>query len=190
MFRSFNLVLPLLSVIYALALTHILSRAVALVVARAQVIFSPLLALAMINAALFVYINWLSLWDLREVNGWTLYMITIQVVFAISLYSISSFAAPDVGAQPVDMETYYWQQRAPFYWACLACELISLPGNMAYLKTPNAQLFLQQNMAVLPMFVPTILALAVPKPWAQWIGGAGLFVLLIVFMVMFTGNLG
>jgi hypothetical protein len=188
--RSFNLVLSLLSVIYALALTHVLSRAVALVVARDRVRFSGLLALAMANAVLFVYMNWLSLWDLREAKAWDLYMISIQVIFAVSLYAISTFAAPSVGDQPVDMEAYYWRQRLPFYWACLASELISLPANLAYLQTPNAHLFLKENIAVLPMFAPTILALAVPKPWAQWLGGGGLFVMLTVFMVVFTGNLG
>src|SRR5581483_9228360 len=64
---AFDHVLVLLSFVFALALTHLLSRVGGLVVARKRVRFSPLLALAIVNAVAFVFENWLMLWTVR---GW------------------------------------------------------------------------------------------------------------------------
>src|SRR2546426_12807036 len=67
---AFEHVLLLLSFVYALALTHLLSRIGSLLLARARVTFSGLLALDMANAILLVFANWLSLWDIRGLREW------------------------------------------------------------------------------------------------------------------------
>jgi hypothetical protein len=38
--------------------------------------------------------------------------------------------------------------------------------------------------------VPSVLALAVPKPWAQWLAGVALLLVLIAFTVIFEGSIG
>gem|GEM_PF-2820022 len=45
-------------------------------------------------------------------------------------------------------------------------------ANLDYLKTANAALFLKENLTVLPMFIPTVTALASRKRWVQWAAGA------------------
>jgi hypothetical protein len=42
----------------------------------------------------------------------------------------------------------------------------------------------------LAMFPPIILALVVPKRWAQWVGGLGLLAANLAFLVMFERRLG
>ena len=45
-----------------------------------------------------------------------------------------------------------------------------------------------ENLVNLSMFVPIILALAVPKRWAQWAGGDLLFALNATFLVVEPGT--
>src|SRR5438552_19073120 len=85
---AFEHVTALLSFVYALALTHLLARIAELIIARERVKFSGLLALGMVNAVLMVFVNWLSLWDLRSVTNWDIASIAIQFLFAVSVYVI------------------------------------------------------------------------------------------------------
>jgi hypothetical protein len=63
----FEHVTLLLSFIYVIALTHLLSSTTGLILARDRVHFSPLLALWMILALGMLFNNWLAIWALRSV---------------------------------------------------------------------------------------------------------------------------
>src|ERR1043166_4441180 len=91
---AFEHVTALLSFVYALALTHLLARIAELVVARERVRFSGLLALGVAKASLLVFINSLSLWDLRSVKSWVSVTITVQFLFAIALYFLCVLVGP------------------------------------------------------------------------------------------------
>ena len=186
---AFEHVVLLLSFVYALALTHLLSRIGALLIARARVRFSGLLALAMANAIVLVYSDWLSLWDLRGIKSWDIASVTLQFVFAIMAYFMCSLAAPEGGEGEIDMEDFYWRQRQPFYWIILVLLVMSLAINAEYLETPDPSLFLKENMAVLPMFVPVGIALLFPARWAQWFGGIALFLMTTGFTIVFSSTL-
>ena len=187
---AFDHVTVLLSFVYALALTHLLTRMGSLLIARKRVIFSGLLCLAMANAILFVYSNWLELWDLHGIRAWDIVTISIQFAFAVMVYFVCILAAPEhTEGGEIDMEEFYRAQHRPFYFALLAAALLSLAGNFAYLKTPNAGLFLKENLGVLPMFVPVIAALVFSQRWMQWLCGAMLFLLLAGFTVAFSNTL-
>ena len=184
--NAFDHVILLLSFVYALALTHLLSRIGALFVARERVKFSGPLALAMGVAIILVYANWLGLWDLRGVNGWDLFSITTQFVFAILIYFICILVGPETTEGEIDLEAFYWQQRRPYYWAVIAAVCLSLAANAEFLKTPNTALFLRENFANLPMLVPPALALTVPARWAQWLAGIALLAMMIGFTIAFS----
>jgi hypothetical protein len=64
----FEHVTVLLSFIYVIALTHLLSSTTGLILARDRVRFSPLLALWMILALGILFNNWLAIWALRSVQ--------------------------------------------------------------------------------------------------------------------------
>ncbi|MBV9550210.1 MAG: hypothetical protein JO256_11115 [Alphaproteobacteria bacterium] len=96
---AFDHVLLLLSFVYALALTHLLSRTAALLVAGSRVRLSGLLILAMVNAAILVFGNWLVLWDAHGISTWGLYSIVMQFLLAVGQFFLCATAAPDIAAE-------------------------------------------------------------------------------------------
>ena len=187
---AFEHVTALFSFVYALALTHLLARIAELVVARDRVRFSGLLTLGMVNAILLVFANWLSLWDLRSIKIWDLASITVQFLFAINVFLICVLVGPKAHDEgPIDLEDFYWRQRPYFYGALLACALLSLFANLDYLKTANAVLFVKQNLTVLPMLIPTVLALISRRRWVQWAAGLCYLAMLLAYTIMFCSTL-
>jgi hypothetical protein len=188
---AFEHVTALLSFVYALALTHLLARIAELIVARERVRFSGLLALGMANAILLVFADWLSLWDLRSIKSWDLGSVTIQFLVAVSVFLICALAGPktpDEGS--LDLEDFFWRQRPYFYGAIVACLVLSMFANLDYLKTAtNAALFLKQNVTVLPMLIPTLLALVSRTRWIQWAAGLSFLAMVIGYLVAFCSTL-
>jgi hypothetical protein len=182
--NAFDHVILLLSFVYALALTHLLSRIGALFGARQRVKFSGPLALAMGVAIMLVYANWLGLWDLRGMKSWDLLSITTQFVFAVGVYLICILVGPEAGE--VDMDAFYWRQRRPYYWTVIVLIVLSLAANAEFLKTPDPALFARENLSNLPMFLPPALALTVTARWAQWLAGFSLLAMMIGFTIAFT----
>jgi hypothetical protein len=186
----FEHVTALFSFVYALALTHLLARIAELIVVRDRVTFSGLLALGMANAIVVVFANWLSLWDLHVITSWTLTSITIQLLFAINVFLICVLVGPKAHDEgPIDLEDFYWRQRPYFYGALVACAVLSLVANLDYLKTANASLLLKENLTVLPMFVPTVLALVFRNRWMQWAAGLCYLALILVYTIAFCHTL-
>src|SRR5438477_11008056 len=187
---AFEHVTALFSFVYALALTHLLARIAELVVARDRVRFSGLLALGMANAILLVFADWLSLWDLRSITSWDLASVTIQFLVAVSVFlscSLVGAKAPDEGE--IDLEDFFWRQRPYFYGAVVACLVLSMFANLDYLKTANAALFVKQNVTVLPMLIPTALALVSRKRWIQWAAGVCFLAMVLAYTIAFCSTL-
>jgi hypothetical protein len=187
---AFEHVTALLSFVYALALTHLLARIAELVVARERVRFSGLLALGMANAVLLVFINWLSLWDLRSVKSWDIVSIAVQFLFAIALYFLCVVVGPKTPDEgTIDLEDFYWRQRPYIYGVLLSIVILSLITNIAFLKSANASLFVKENLTVLPMLIPVALALVSRSRWAQWVGGLGYLALALGYTILFCSAL-
>lgn len=184
---AFELVLILLSFVYALALTHVLSRVGALVLAFNRVRFSGLLALAMLNAIVQVFLGWLLLWDFRA-QRWDILSIFAQFLMAIMNYFICVFASPERDSE-VDMDALYPLRRRPFYFSVLILYVLSIGSNVTLLKTPDASLFLRMNEISFASLPPIILPLCTPARWAQWVGGIGMLAFAIFFTVKFAGTL-
>jgi hypothetical protein len=187
---AFEHVTALLSFVYALALTHLLARIAELIVARDRVRFSGLLALGMANAVLLVFVNWLSLWDLRSMQSWDLASIAIQFLFAVAVYILCALIGPnmpDEGA--IDLEEFFWRQHRYFYAAVVAGLVLALLANLDFLKTANTALFIKENVATLLMLPPMLLALISRARWAQWTGGLLLLAMLIGFAIAFNSTL-
>ena len=187
---AFEHVLLLLSFIYVLALTHLLARVGNLIVARERVRLSGLGCVAILNAAMLVYSNWLGFWDLRGARQWGIVSVTTLFAFSVTIYFICSVAAPEPAAEgSIDMEAFYWRNRRPFYALIAVCMVLAILCNFAFLKTPNTALFFEENAATLPFFVPSLLALFVSARWAQWIGGVGLLALTVGVTIAFSSTL-
>jgi hypothetical protein len=187
---AFDHILLLFSFVFALALTHLLSRVGALLLARKRVRFSALPTLMILNAVGWVYANWLLLWDLHGIRNWDLASITTWFAFAVSNYFICVAAAPDVEpAGPIDMEQFYWDNRGLFYVLMLLATVLAMGTNIIFLRTSDPSLFFKATVDTAPNFVPPILALAVSARWAQWVSGLAIFGLTIWWTIGFSGSL-
>ena len=187
---AFEHVTALLSFVYALALTHLLARIAELFVARDRVRFSGLLALGMTNAVLVVFANWLSLWDFRSIKIWDLASITINFLFAINVFLICVLVGPKAHDEgPIDLEDFFWRQRPYFYGALLSIVILSLVANLAFLKSANASLFVKENLTVLPMLIPVVLALVSRARWAQWVAGLSYLAMDLAYTILFCSTL-
>ena len=188
--HAFDFVIVLLSFVFALALTHLLSRLATLMFAAERIAFSPLLSLAMLNAITLVLCDWLVLWDEHTIARWDVASITVNFALAISVFFACAAVAPEGAAdRPFDMEAYYWRNRRAIWLTMTATNIAALAANFIFLETPDAMLFLRTTLATLPFFVPCILALTVPARWAQWVSGVALFAFTVGFTIAFSGTL-
>jgi hypothetical protein len=187
---AFDHVLVLLSFVYALALAQLLTRIGVLMTVRKRVAFSGLLALAAGVSILLVYLNWLSLWDLRTVRDWDIVTISVQFALAVTLFFICGVSMPEApGEGRVDLEAFYWDQRSLYFGMLFAVIALSVAGNIAYFKTSDPSLFLRESNIPLLAAIPTALAWSVKARWAQWTGLGLNCALLIYFMIAFEGRL-
>jgi len=137
-----------------------------------------------------VFANWLSIWDLRSVKTWDLATITVQFLFAVAVYLTCVLVGPKTPDDgPIDLEDFFWRQRRYLYGALLACVLLALIANLAFLKTANARLFVQENAATLPMLVPTVLGLVSRARWAQWAAGLSYLAMVMWYTIVFCSTL-
>jgi len=182
---AFDHVVVLLSFVYALALTHLLSRMAGMLFARERVRFSGLLFLWMIAGILLVFLNWLSLWDAHGMRVWSLYSIIMQFLFAVAQYFVCALVAPEYPAEGViDMEALYWRTRIPLYGALIAVSLLAFFANLDLMQV-NPTLFLRQNVLLLVFSLPLGLAMAVRARWAQWVTTISYIANVIVFLTLF-----
>ena len=89
----FEHVTILLSFVFAIALTHLLSSTTELVTGRARVRFSGLLTLWMANALVGLLVNWLGLWGLTALKNWTVGDVLLQFVPAVLQYYTCSLVS-------------------------------------------------------------------------------------------------
>src|ERR1044072_3795136 len=117
----FQHVTVLVSFIFAIALTHVFSSASTLILERERVRFSWLLSVSMLNAALGVIINWLSLWQLGTLKHWTLGGGLLQLGWVLPKYfSCLLVAMPHNENGVLDMSSFFELQRRVIFSAPLA----------------------------------------------------------------------
>jgi hypothetical protein len=186
--HAFDFVVILVSFIYALALTHLLSRIGALILASVRI--APLVLLVAVNAAWAVFFSWLGLWGLHAMTNWDIGSILAQFAFAIGLYFICVFAAPGAEQGKTDTEAFYWAQYRRFYWSYIITITVGIAANTTFLESSDPSLFLKWNIASFPMYLPCILALTVKSRWAQWAAGIGLFAVTAAFALPIEMRIG
>jgi hypothetical protein len=188
--EAFHHVLSLLAFVFAVSLTSLLSRMSALFVARDRVTVSGLSVIAGLNCALLVYVNWLAMWELREVPDWNMMTISGIFAFALSIYFTSTLALPQSGGEgPIDLRAFYDRERVTYYVSWLVCELLAIVCNLLLANPRNATELYNENILNGMMLLPILLALAVRQGWAQWTGGLGLMAANLAFLIAFEDRL-
>jgi hypothetical protein len=82
----FEHVTILLSFVYALAVSHLLTSATELMWARDRVRVSWLQVVWMLNALLILFENWIGIWGLSALKQWDVAEVTIWFAAAINMF--------------------------------------------------------------------------------------------------------
>lgn len=188
---GFDFVLVLLSFVYALGLGHVLTSAGRLLVRREHVMFSGLLALAMANATLQVYVNWLSLWDFRSVERWDLLKITLFFAVAVITHLMCVVVSPEPefdqdDARRIDLARVFWNNHRWFYALYLILLLSFVAVSLFYLETATPELALKVAASNLPYIAIALIGLLVRRVWVQWAMGISMFGLTVYWLVLFA----
>jgi hypothetical protein len=122
------------------------------------------------------------------VAHWTLISVTIQFLFAASIYFCAVFVTPEKGVG-TDMEAFYWEQRRTIVLCELVTCLLSLLANTAFLQTASAGLFLKENLLILPFLVVLGVQFALPARRVQWACSSARLAAMLLFTTVFTDSL-
>lgn len=177
----------LLSFVFAIALTHLLTSTTELIWARDRVRVSWLQVLWMANALIALVIGWVGMYYLSTQTHWDTAEILINFVGAIIQYfscSLLSLRPRDEGA--IDMPAFFERQRPFVMSAFTGMMLMGLFENWwdrSLLGGPSSWLW--GEISVLPMLVFSLMGF-VPRRWAQWLGGAGLAAIQTYFLFTFA----
>ncbi len=191
----FEHVTILLSFVYAVALTHLLSSATELLIAGRRVRFSGLYALWVLNALFGVLINWVSLWGLVALKRWTIAEVTLQFLVAVTQYfTCSTFRVSEVRAgEPIDLPELFQQRRPLIFGAFLALDVVASfqnwwdRNNMGGLG-PND--WLGEDLAILPMGIASLLGGWARPTWLQWAGAVVMLAMMVFFLATYTLPMG
>ena len=169
----FEHVTVLLSIVYALALTHLLSSATELLIARKRVRLSGLYAAWVVTALVVLLSNWLSLWGLTALKHWTVAEVVIQFLSAVIQYfTCSTFRVSEAhGDDLIDLPALFQERRVLIFSAFLALALIATfqnwwdRNNMAGLKPGN---WIGEDLSIVPMALAVVAAGWARPRWLQW----------------------
>ncbi len=186
----FEHVTILLSIIFALAMTHILMSTTELVWARQKVRFYGLHALWMGNALLGLLVYWLTIWDLASVAHWTGFEIVFQFLPAIVQYfACSLLSMRREGNEIMDMKAFYESQRPAIFTAFSLMMITSMiqiyvdRNNLAGLHPPD---WMGAEIPVLPMLIATLIAGWAKPLWLQWTAGLFILALEVLFIAFYV----
>jgi hypothetical protein len=165
---AFEHVIALLSFVYALALTHLLSGIVALIRADNRVRFSWIFAFWMLNAFVTILADWISFWDLRNLPSWSVLAIAFTLLMAIANYLQAALVCPEVPAEgPVDLKVFHVEQSRRYIGAFLVSGMLALVANFVFGNMQNVSEWGAQNLAVVPLVVAAALAMIFRTRWVQ-----------------------
>jgi len=185
----FELVTVLLSFVFAIALTHLLTSSTELVWARDRLRFSGLQALWMLSAALSILVNWIGLEPLHAIKQWSIAEIEIQFVAAVVQYytcSLISIRPAEHGI--VDMRAFYERERPAIFSAYTTMGVISIFQNWWDQKTygvSGAELLKAEGIVVVMVLLTLTAGWARPKS-LQWAAVAIMLALQAYFLVEYA----
>jgi hypothetical protein len=188
--RMFDHVTILLSIIFALAMSHILASATELVWHRQKVRFSGLLAVWMVNALLGLPIYWITIWELSAIKRWTGFEIALQFFPAIIQYfACSLLSMRHEGDEIMDMKAFYEKQRPAIFAAfslMMITSMIQTYADRNNLAGVNPSDWIGSDFPVLLMLVATLIAGWAKPLWLQWIGCLFIFGMETLFLATYA----
>jgi hypothetical protein len=186
----FEHVTILLSIILALAMTHVLASATELIWERQTVRFYGLHALWMGNALFGLLAYWLSIWQLAGVKRWTGFEILLQFLPAIVQYFACSLVSIRREASEImDMRAFYERQRPAIFTAfslMTVASMIQIYVDRKHLVGLNPSDWAGAELPVLLILTATLIAGWAKPLWLQWAAGLLVFGLEALFLAVYA----
>lgn len=184
----FSHISVLLSFVYALAVTHLLTSATELLWARDRVRVSWLQVVWMFNALLILFENWISVFFLSALTRWDVTEITLWFTLALVQYftcSLLSIRPKDEGA--IDMPAFFERQRPLIFISFLAMAAIAMFQNWRDRATlPNPESWIYADLTIVPVVVTAMVAGFARATWLQWIAAIVTTVIAAYFLIVFA----
>ena len=177
-----------MSFVFALALTHILSTATELILARDRVTVSGPYAIWMFNAVILLMTNWLALGNFREVTHWTSGSVMMLFVIALTLYLICAAMAIKVREnEPVDMPAFFAANRLVIFGAWAIGRLSVMVANYVFRDlTPVGGAWVKADATLLAGLAVIAVAAFAKRKWLQWAAAIVYAGMSLVFVANFT----
>lgn len=186
----FEHVMILLSIILALAMTHVLSSATELIWERHSVRFYGLHALWMANALFGLLAYWLSIWELSGVKRWTGSETLLQFLPAIVQYfACSLISMRREGSNIMDMRAFYERQRSAIFAAfslMTVVSMIQIYADRKNLMGSGPPDWAGAELPVIFILVATLIAGWAKPLWLQWAAGLLVFGLEALFLAFYA----
>ena len=184
----FEHVVVLLSFVYAIALTHLLSSATELIWSRDRVRPSGRQILWMFNALLGLLLNWTGMFYESQRSHWEVADVAISFVAALVQYFTCSLISMRVKEEGViEMPAFFERQRPFIFAAFLALTAFAMFQNWwnrDLMQNPNDLIYVE--ITIFPMLVFIALAGWARPVWLQWLAGIGFAALIGYFLFTYA----
>lgn len=180
----FEFVTILLSILFSIAIAHMLQSFVSIVRAGNRVRVSWIHAIWMLSVFVSVLANWLSVWELRSLKEWTTGYILLLTSAVLVQYIACVFVSPSPENEgPIDLIAFHREQSSRYLFAFGLLNTISIPLNLVTAGLLGVSLWGWQNLAQGPAAVLTFAAIFAKPRWLQWTIAIAVFILSIIYLV-------
>lgn len=182
----FEFVVILISILFSIAIAHMLQSVADLVRAGRRVRYSALHATWMLTVFVDVLANWISVWELRTLPVWTVGYILLLILTILSQYLACVLVSPAVEADgPVDLEAFQRDQGPRYLFAFGMLNAIAVPLNLVTSRLFDVSEWGWQNLAQGPAAALTLAAIVARPRWLQWV----LAVAVLALSALYLGGL-
>lgn len=165
----FEFVVILLSILFSIAIAHMLQSVADLIRARNRVRISWLHTVWMLAIFVTVLANWLSLWELRGLREWTTGYMLLLVLAVLIQYFACVLVSPEAGTNdPIDLVAFQERQGPSFLFAFGLMNMIAIPLNLVTAEMYKVPEWGWQNLAQAPAAALTFAAIFVRPRWVKW----------------------
>ncbi len=184
----FEFVNILLSILFSIAIAHMLQSVAELVRAGKRVRVSWLHALWMTTIFVTVLANWLSIWELRGLKEWTAGYMLLLVLAVLAQYFSCVLVSPKVIPDKlIDLVAFQHEQGARYLFAFALLNTISIPLNLVTADMYGVSMWGWQNVVQGPSAALTFAAIFVRPSWAKWGLASAVLVLSTLYLVGLQG---
>ena len=173
---AFDHVMVLVSFVYAVALTHLLSSAATYIRSWRRLRFSWIYASWYFNASIMIIANWISFWDMRELHSFSVGIILFIFALAFTNYLGAALVSPQFERdKDIDLVRYHAEHGRQYVGAFAVSAGSAVIANAVLGGGFQVQEWSEQNLVVVPMLITAIVATVfVHNRYVQYSAAVGL----------------